>query len=171
MVFKGTTENVISILTGFGLGFITKFVPHSIEDKIKKNDTIRRFLRISDPLRGKPECERNGIRYYDNQNQVPNLYTVLEINDINEVYILGLTCEPLIKKSYNQIQESLERGIRFNFLILNPESKHVPIQGENFKAGLDLKSQIDNALKNLSDIKSALPDNKKKNLIVKLNDI
>lgn len=169
-VFRGTVENLISLLTGFGLGLVPKFLPHSIEEKIKSNDKFWRFLRLYDPLRGKPEFESNGMRYYKLQSQLPDFKTIMEVKGLKEMHILGLTSEPLLKNSYNRIQKSIEAGIKFNFLILNPKSSHIKIQSENFKAGEDLEYQINKALGLLSKIKANLPDNFKNNLTVKLYD-
>jgi hypothetical protein len=94
----------------------------------------------------------------------------LELKGLKEVYILGLTSEPLLKNSYNRIEKSLEEGIRFNFLLLNPKSDYIKIQSENLKGGKDLKYQINTSLKLLSEIKANLPDNFKNNLTVKLYD-
>jgi hypothetical protein len=58
----------------------------------------------------------------------------------------------------------LNRGIQITFLVLNPDSKYVEIQGKNVYAGSDLKASIEKALHLLCEEKEKLSSEKKRKL-------
>ena len=120
------------------------------------------------PLRGNPQCESNGIRYYDSQAQLPTFDSILEMKGLQEIDILSITSNLLLVGYNKRIEKALENGIIFNFLLLNPKSEYVKIQSQNFGGGKNLANQISDSLKILSEIKSNIDSRFKNNLSVKV---
>ena len=120
------------------------------------------------PLRGNPQCESNGIRYYDSQTQLPTFDSILEMKGLQEIDILSITSNLLLVGYNKRIEKALENGIIFNFLLLNPKAEYVKIQSQNFGGGKNLANQSSDSLKILSEIKSNIDSRFKNNLSVKV---
>jgi hypothetical protein len=131
---------------------------------------VTKLVRFFDPLRGKPRCESNGIRYYNSRTQIPEFDSILELKGLKQIDILSITSYPLLSNFDQRIEEFIKKGVQLNFLLLHPESKFVDIQKQNFRGKEDLKYQITESLKRLSNIYSELDNNSKNNLSVKLYD-
>ena len=127
-----------SILTGFVWALIPYFFPQSISYKIKNHNIFTKFLRLYDPLRGSPQCESNGIRYYNSQAQSPTFDSILEMKGLKQIDILNITSNLLLLGYNKRIEQALDNGIVFNFLLLNPKSEYVEIQSQNFSGGKNL---------------------------------
>lgn len=160
-----------TIVTGFLWGLIYKSIPDTIVEKFTNNCIVIKFYRFFDPLRGNRQYESNGISYYNYQTQLPNFDSILEIRGLKQIDILSISSYLLLLNFNKQIEKSLIKGIRFNFLILNPKSQYVNIQSQNFSnIGKDLKYQLEKSIDFLRQINSNLDDNLKKNLSVHLYD-
>ncbi len=166
------TRNIIpdlgSILTGFVWALIPYFFPQSISYKIKNHNIFTKFLRLYDPLRGSPQCESNGIRYYNSQAQLPTFDSILEIKGLKQIDVLSISSHLLLIGLNKRIEQVLNDGIIFNFLLLNPKSEYVKIQSQNFGGGKNLANQINDSLDILSEIKSNIDEKFKNNLSIKL---
>ena len=166
------TRNIIpdlgAILTGFVWTLIPYFFPPTVSYKIKNHNIFTKFLRLYDPLRGIPQSESNGIRYYNSQAQLPTFDSILEIKGLKQIDILSISSHLLLIGFNKRIEEALNDGIIFNFLLLNPKSEYVKIQSQNFGGGKNLDKQIIQSLEILSDIKSNIDNKSKNNLSVKL---
>ncbi len=148
----------------FRLGIKFYFWPQSITDKIKNNDLFTKFYRFFDPLRGKPRCKSNGIRYY-NSWTLSEYNSILEMKGLKQIDILEYYFLSIIVKLWPSNWKSINKGIRFNFLLFHHKSQFVIIQKQR-----GLKYQIIESLKLLNKIYSELNNNSKNNLSVKLYD-
>jgi len=156
------------ILTGFVWTLIPYFFHQSITYKIKNHNLVTKLLRLYDPLRGTPQCESNGIRYYNSQAQLPTFNSILEMKGLKQIDILSITSNLLLIGFNKRIEEALDKGIVFNFLLLNPKSENVKIQSQNFGGGKNLDKQIIDSLEILTEIKSNIDSRFKNNLSIKL---
>jgi hypothetical protein len=161
-------DGIISNASFVLFGLIPTFFSQTWKDKIRNNDIVTKLGRFFDPLRGKPRCESNGIRYYNSRTQLPEFDSILEIKGLKQIDILSITSYPLLSNFDQQIRESINKDVNINFLLLHPESKFVDIQRQNFRGNEELKYQITESLKRLVKIYSELDNNYKNNLSVKL---
>lgn len=87
---------------------------------------------------------------------------------MERVSILSITSVLLVLQHKNAIIRTLNRGVRFDFLILDPEdNSSVESQKRNYP-GKDIKGQIQETLSELKKIKVGLRENLKRNLSIRL---
>ncbi len=121
-----------------------------------------------DPLKGRPYNEEMGIRYYSNRDDLPSLDSILKLDSLESVNILSITSAILIVTRKKIIVESLNRGVRFNFLILNPDD-NVSVENQKRNYGeRDIKGNVQDTLSALREIKNGLRNELNQNLSIRL---
>ena len=109
-----------------------------------------------DPLLGKPDREEKGIRIYAKRDNLPEISTIFSIDYLTSVSILSITAVILVLNYATEISNALNKGILFNFLILDPEDTvSVESQKRNYK-GKDIRAQILDAIQGLLKIRDEL---------------
>jgi hypothetical protein len=88
---------------------------------------------------------REGLVQYKSRSELPQFGMMLSLAK-NTVDMSGLDFRIVVHSFINTIRENLRRGIQITFLLLNPDSNHVEIQGKNVFGGEDLKQSIEKTL-------------------------
>lgn len=107
--------------------------------------------------------------HYETRSELPPFHMMLSLAT-RTISMSGLDFRIIVHSFMNVIRFHLNRGIQITFLVLNPNSKYVEIQGKNVYAGSDLKASIEKTLHLLCEEKERLSLEKKGNLMVKTYD-
>lgn len=142
-----------------------RFRIHVDNDYIKTSMELLDNVATIEPTSNNP---KNQITYYKSRDEVPPLRELLS-PAAESIDMLGITFETITRLNFQPIRDALYRGVRVTFLILGPDSKHVPEHG-HFQGGANMKDLIQRSLDILYKEQGKLPADKKDNLIIRTYD-
>jgi hypothetical protein len=158
-------KEISSIVVGFLWGNIVPILVWGFRDRIKSGKLARK-LRLGDPLLGFPSWIDKGRRYYRVRSQLPALDSILSIKNLKRIDILSISCYIITIEYIEKIREAINRGVEFNFLILDPNSQDkLNLQSKNYPTGKNLKQQLQNTITTLCNEKEKLP---KRNILLSI---
>jgi hypothetical protein len=163
-------KEISSIIVGFIWGMIIPILSWGFRDKIKLGK-FAKILHLHDPLLGSPSWIDKGRRRYEFRSQLPSLDSILSIKNLQRVDTLSISSYTITLEYIESIKKALNRDVKFNFLILNPEAEqNIKVQEKNYSAGRNLKQQLEQTLYTLCKEKEKLHDDKKGQFVIHTYD-
>jgi hypothetical protein len=165
------TKETSALVAGVLWGIMIPLMTWGLKDKKQLGVKLAKLARIYDPLYGTPAFVNGKIRYYNNRSDSPRFDSLLSMNELTTIDILSISSYVITLVYIDGIKKALDRGVKFNFLILNPTSKNnLKTQANNYPAGKNLQRQINDSLSALREARNELPDDKKENLVIRMYD-
>lgn len=147
-------KEIGSIIAGIFWGTTIPILTWGFRYKIKFRDTIEKYLRFFDPLKGEPYYIDNGIRNYSSRDTLPSMNLLLSNTDLKKLEILSITHYLLILNFKNAMKDALQRGVKISIWILDPNDiELINTQSKNYE-GRNIKEHIEFSLKELESLKN-----------------
>jgi len=96
------------------------------------------------------------IHHYNTRQELPFVDMLSIAKSTVEMSAVSFTI--LTLQHYEDVRFGINRGLKFTFLILDPNSQYVGKQTESYHATDDLKNQIEKAITRLCDLQKDYPD-------------
>lgn len=126
---------------------------------------LEKILRVHEPAIGFPDYEKGGIKHYNSRAGLPNVESLLSINNLKSVEILSITSYLLVLTYRNEINAASRRGVKFTLHVLDPDDeKSIKAQTANYR-DRDIKTQIELTIKDLESLKGDITIRKYKGII------
>lgn len=149
------TGQILALISGAA---IPPILSHGFKDKVKWKTRIYKLLHYKNKhIIAFPDSVENGIQYYSSRSRLPFSELLLRIDE--NMAMLALTFTIITTVHIDEIKSVLSRGKHITFLILDPNSEYVNIHKHLYIGASNLKSQIENSLIVLSDLKKDFPNN------------
>jgi hypothetical protein len=136
-----------------------------IEQYFHKNGRIKSQIT---KIIGHPDSVGNGIQYYNRRSHLPFDEFLAQAHQ--RVDMLAVTFHCVTTSHIRLIEETIYRGIRVTFLILDPNSRNAESRKADFHEGEEAKHHIERSLHVLCELKERLKDEYKDNLVIKKYD-
>jgi hypothetical protein len=117
---------------------------------------------------GSPDSINDGIQIYNRRSQLPFDEFLAEAKQ--QVDMLAVTFHCVTTGNIELIEETIYRGVRVMFVILNPDSRYAENRKEDFHEGEEVKHHIERSIRILCDLKRRLADEYKDNLVIRTYD-
>jgi hypothetical protein len=145
---------VWAVVVGVLWGMTVPVMTWGLKDKRRLGERLAKLVGLYDPLYGTPTHVKNKIRHYDNRSDLPRFDSLLSLNDLTSIDVLSISSYVITLVYIEDIKKALSRGVKFNFLILNPNpdptsDESLRTQSNNYPTGRKLKQQINDSLEAL----------------------
>jgi hypothetical protein len=97
------------------------------------------------------------VQHYDTRDALPFADMLSIAKSTVEMSAVSFTI--LTLQHYDHVRSGIARGLKFTFLILDPNSQYVQKQTELYHAADDLKNQIEKAVRHLCNLQKEYPEN------------
>jgi hypothetical protein len=137
-------------------------------------ESITKFGQVSLPAAqvhpltkklGSPDSISDGIQIYNRRSHLPLDEFLTEAKQ--QVDMLAVTFHCITTGNIELIEETIYRGVRVMFVILNPDSRYAENRKEDFHEGEEVKHHIERSIRILCDLKRRLREEYKDNLVIK----
>jgi hypothetical protein len=117
---------------------------------------------------GSPDSIPDGIQIYNRRSLLPFDEFLAEAKQ--QVDMLAVTFHCVTTGNIELIEETIYRGVRIMFVILNPDSRYAQNRKEDFHEGEEVKHHIERSIRILCDLKQRLRNEYKDNLVIRTYD-
>jgi hypothetical protein len=117
---------------------------------------------------GYPDSIEKGVQIYNRRSHIP--LEVLFAEAQQSIAMLAVTFHTITTNQIEILRETIYRGVRITFLILDLASTHAVNRKEDFHEGEEVKHHIERSIRVLCEEKKNLPSSFKDNLIIKTYD-
>lgn len=117
---------------------------------------------------GNPDSVDNGVQVFNRRSHLPFDEFLAEADQ--RVDMIAVTFHCVTTSHIGLIEDTIYRGIRVTFLILDPNSRYAENRKTDFHEGEEVKHHIERSLHVLCELKKRLKDEYRDNLVIKTYD-
>jgi hypothetical protein len=117
MFFLHNIDNLIAAVIGILITLIPIILFTNFDSL--KNNRLTRELRFYDPLNSEKAIgQKDKIKHYSSEDDLPNFNKILKIEGLKEVKILSITSYVLILRYIKEIRRAIENDVEFTKMII-----------------------------------------------------